>query len=156
MAIRGGKPVPSAIRRVLGNPGGRRMNESEPVPTMLRPDAPAFLSPDAAEEWVRISDDLARMGLLSGLDRGGLAAVCQAWGRWLQAERALARMKNEADGLIIKTKSGNMIQNPLVGVANKAMSDYMRYAAEFGMTPSARTRISVGDGVGDGFDKYFN
>lgn len=45
-------------------------------------------------------------------------------------------------GLIIKTKSGNLIQNPLVGAANKAMADTVRYAAEFGMTPSARTRVT--------------
>jgi P27 family predicted phage terminase small subunit len=53
-------------------------------------------------------------------------------------------MKNEANGLVVKTKSGNIIQNPLVGVANKAMADVVRYAAEFGMTPSARSRIEVG------------
>ncbi len=46
------------------------------------------------------------------------------------------------DGLIVMTKSGNLIQNPLVGTANKAMADMVRYAAEFGMTPSARTRVS--------------
>jgi phage terminase small subunit len=30
-----------------------------------------------------------------------------------------------------------------VGTANKAAADMMRYAAEFGMTPSARSRISA-------------
>ena len=46
-------------------------------------------------------------------------------------------------GLMIKTSNGNAIQNPLVGTANKAAADMMRYAAEFGMTPSARTRITA-------------
>jgi P27 family predicted phage terminase small subunit len=45
------------------------------------------------------------------------------------------------EGLIIRTKAGNAIQNPLVGAANKAMADMVRYAAEFGLTPSARTRV---------------
>jgi len=44
---------------------------------------------------------------------------------------------------LIKTSNGNAIQNPLVGTANKAAADMMRYAAEFGMTPSARTRIAA-------------
>ena len=144
------------IKEVFGNPGHRPINGAEPRPTMSRPSAPSFLNAEAMAEWQRISDELARMGLLSGLDRGGLAAVCQSYGRWLQAERSLARMKNDMDGLVIKTKSGNMIQNPLVGVANKAMSDYMRYAAEFGMTPSARTRIAVGESDDDPADRYFN
>ena len=54
------------------------------------------------------------------------------------AERDLA-----THGLMIRTSNGNAVQNPLVGAANKAMADMMRYAAEFGMTPSARTRIAV-------------
>ena len=158
MTERGRKPTPTVIKQVLGNPGRRPMNAAEPRPTMSRPTAPSFLNAEAMAEWQRISDELARMGLLTGLDRAGLAAVCQAYGRWVQAELALARMKNEMNGLVIRTKSGNMIQNPLLGVANKAMSDYMRYAAEFGMTPSSRTRIVAGDGeyVGDGFDHFFN
>jgi P27 family predicted phage terminase small subunit len=64
---------------------------------------------------------------------------------WSAAETALARMAGRdavSDGLIVKTKSGNLIQNPLVGAANKAMADMVRYAAEFGLTPSARTRVS--------------
>jgi P27 family predicted phage terminase small subunit len=49
-------------------------------------------------------------------------------------------------GLMIKTSNGNAIQNPLVGTANKAASDVVRYAAEFGMTPSARVRLAIGGG----------
>ena len=45
--------------------------------------------------------------------------------------------------LMIKTSNGNAIQNPLVGAANKAAADMMRYVAEFGMMPSARTRIET-------------
>lgn len=81
---------------------------------------------------------------LGGRDRASLAADCQAYGRWATAERAIAEMGKRdllTGGLMIKTSNGNAIQNPLVGTANKAMSDLVRYAAEFGMTPSARSRI---------------
>ena len=44
---------------------------------------------------------------------------------------------------MIKTSNGNLVQNPLVGTANKAMSEMMRYAVEFGMTPSARSRVDA-------------
>jgi phage terminase small subunit len=33
--------------------------------------------------------------------------------------------------------------NPLVKMARNAAADMLRYAAEFGMTPAARTRISL-------------
>jgi len=40
-----------------------------------------------------------------------------------------------------KTSNGNAIQNPLVGIANKAMADMVHFAIEFGMTPAARSRV---------------
>jgi P27 family predicted phage terminase small subunit len=46
-------------------------------------------------------------------------------------------------GLIIKTTNGNIIQNPLVGIANKAWGEYLRFAQEFGLTPASRTRIQA-------------
>ncbi|SMX50705.1 Phage terminase, small subunit [Maliponia aquimaris] len=50
---------------------------------------------------------------------------------------------------MIRTQGGNATQNPLVGTADKAMADMVRYGAEFGRTPSARTRIRAeGHSVG--------
>jgi len=145
MGTRGPKPTPTNIKKLTANPGQRPLPRNEPKPRSRRPKPPAHLNEDAAAEWARVADELDAIGILSGLDRAALGAYCQAYGRWAQAERALAKMSNQADGLIIKTVSGNMIQNPLVGVANKAMSDMVRYAAEFGMTPSARSRVSASE-----------
>jgi P27 family predicted phage terminase small subunit len=83
---------------------------------------------------------------MTEIDRAALAAYCQAYGRWAQAERALARMAEKDalnSGLIIRTKNDNAIQNPLVGIANTAKRAVVKYAAEFGMTPSARTRVNA-------------
>lgn len=110
------------------------------------PEPPRHLSDEAKEEWTRVVESLFNCGILTDLDRAALAAYCQAYGRWVQAEDALARFaaKDAATrGIMMKTQSGNAIQNPLVGAANKAMSDMVRYAAEFGMTPSSRTRIKA-------------
>ncbi len=46
----------------------------------------------------------------------------------------MAERDQLTSGLMIKTTNGNPIQNPLVGIANRAMVDMVRYAAEFGMT----------------------
>jgi P27 family predicted phage terminase small subunit len=156
MAIRGAKPTPTNIKLLMGNPGQRPMPKAEPKPKSRKPSPPAHLNADAADEWKRVADELDAMGVLSGLDRAALAAYCQAYGRWTQAERVLAKMTNDADGLIIKTQSGNMIQNPLVGVANKAMADMVRYAAEFGMTPSSRTRLNAVEQDDDPADEFIN
>lgn len=157
MSIRGAKPTPTNIKLLLDNPGQRPLQKNEPQPRAARPKPPAHLNDDAQQEWERVIDELVSVGIMSGLDRAALGAYCQAYGRWAQAERALAKMSNQADGLIIKTVSGNMIQNPLVGVANKAMADMVRYSAEFGMTPSSRSRISALDADGyDPADEFLN
>lgn len=144
MAQRGPRTLPTNLKIVTGTARPHRLNPDEPQPEPVAPDAPDHLTPDARAEWDRIVSELAALGLMTRLDRGALAAYCQAWGRWRAAEEALARMAARdatTAGLMIRTKSGNLIQNPLVGTANKAMADMIRYAAEFGMTPSARTRI---------------
>jgi P27 family predicted phage terminase small subunit len=72
--------------------------------------------------------------------------VFQAYGRYVAAELAISEAA-AADlltkGLMIKTSNGNAIQNPLVATANKAACDMVRYASEFGLTPSARARLAL-------------
>ncbi len=142
----GTKPKPTHLKLVTGNPGKRTLNRKEAKTKAAIPAPPQHLTTDAVVEWNRVATDLYNLGILSDIDRAALAAYAQAYGRWVQAERAIARMAEKdllTGGLMIKTSNGNAIQNPLVGTANKAAADMMRYAAEFGMTPSARSRISA-------------
>lgn len=146
--MRGRKPHPTHLKLVKGDPGrGRRpINKNEAHPERALPKPPAHLQDEAKVEWGRVVDELYNLGLLTNLDRAALGAYCQAYARWATAEEALARMAAKdpvTQGLLIQTKQGNAIQNPLVGAANKAAADMVRYAAEFGMTPSARSRISA-------------
>lgn len=146
MATRGPKPKPTQLKVVSGTARPDRENKAEPKVKVSIPSVPSHLSAEAKAEWRRVCKEMHQAGILSELDRGGLAAYCQAYGRWVQAEQALARMADRDKvnyGLMIKTTSGNAIQNPLVGSANKAMADMVKYAAEFGMTPSARSRITA-------------
>ena len=47
-------------------------------------------------------------------------------------------------GLVVRTGNGGPTENPLIYIARKAAADMMRYAAEFGLTPAARSRITSG------------
>ena len=147
----GPPPKPTHLKLITGNPGKRPLNKHEPQPRRERvPSPPVELCEDAKIEWRRIARELHRLGLLTFVDRGALAVSCQAYGRWIAAERALARMAERDQltyALMIKTTNGNAIQNPLVSTANKAMIAYMRCASEFGMTPASRTRISTPQGA---------
>ena len=156
----GTKPKPTHLKLVTGNPGKRTLNRKEAKTKAAIPAPPAHLTADAVEEWERVATELFNIGILSEIDRAALAAYAMAYGRWVQAERAIAKMAEKdqlTGGLMIKTSNGNAIQNPLVGTANKAAADMMRYAAEFGMTPSARSRISAEppQESGDPADRFF-
>lgn len=142
----GRKPKPTALKIIAGNPGRRKLQEFEPKFDPSQPTPPPFLNDDAKVEWGRISGVLYEAGVLTDVDRGVLAAYCQAYGVWAQAEREIEKLQQSSvlNGLILKTKDGNFIQQPLLGIANKARADMVKYAAEFGMSPSSRTRVETG------------
>ena len=51
---------------------------------------PEHLSPAAQAEWRRLAQSLQQDGLLTQVDRAALAAYCQSYGRWVEAEQKLA------------------------------------------------------------------
>jgi P27 family predicted phage terminase small subunit len=74
-----------------------------------------------------------------------LGAYCQAYAHWRQAEELLARMADDKmHGLLVKGSKGQPVPNPLIEVSRMAARDMVRYAAEFGFSPAARSRISAG------------
>ena len=139
---------PTRVKELEGNPGKRRLPINEPQPPMNMPDPPAHLDTYALEEWGRIAEGLNAMGVLAGIDQGALAAYCAAYSRWRSAEEELKELakKSRLQALVLKTVSGNWIQQPLIGIANKAAGDMVRFAGEFGMTPRARAALGVDPG----------
>lgn len=80
------------------------------------------------------------MGVLTTIDRAALAAYCQAYGRWVEAEEKLRETP-----ALFKTPSGYVQQSPWMGIANKQLELMGRFMVELGMTPAARTRVAVVD-----------
>lgn len=94
----------------------------------------------AKREWKRVAKDLHTCGLLTGVDRAALAAYCVAYGRWVAAETLLQR---GSAPLVSVSEKGYVYPHPLLAVSNKAMELMHKFATEFGMTPSARARLTV-------------
>jgi P27 family predicted phage terminase small subunit len=91
------------------------------------------------------------MGILAGIDQQAFGAYCVAYGRWRSAEEELQKLRDKGGGLnalVLKTISGNFIQQPLIGISNTAARDMIRFAVEFGLTPSARARLAMDPGRG--------
>ncbi|RXF66960.1 phage terminase small subunit P27 family [Hansschlegelia zhihuaiae] len=133
--MRGRKPGLGSLS-VVGTPSRRR--RQEPRPVRGAPTCPAHLLPTAKAEWKRLVRELVDLGMLSALDRAVMAAYCQTYGRWVEAERRLAETP-----ALIKLPSGYVQQNPWLAVANKQLELMHRLMTEMGLTPVARSRVNV-------------
>jgi P27 family predicted phage terminase small subunit len=148
----GRKPEPTNLKLLKGNPGKRAIKKDEIEPEIKIPSPPKHLSVIAKIEWRRISRVLYSLKLLSDIDRTALAAYCQSYGRWVEAEKGV-----KESGLMVKTTNGNIIQSPLVGIANKSMQMMHKFLIEFGMSPAARCKVKVGaEEKRDPLDEYFD
>ena len=151
-ALRGRRPTPTHLKLLRGNPGQRAIRPTvEPPRPTEPPAAPDILTGYARQEWDEVAPKLWRLGCLSAIDVAALAAYCEAYKRWRTAVTTLDEMAERDPvmrGQIVKTQSGGAAPNPIVLIADKAARDMVRFASEFGMTASARARISAGPRIG--------
>lgn len=134
----GRQKKPTNLRLLQGNPGRVKINKKEPQPEIKIPESPMRLEGYAKEEWERITPILERLGLLSDMDASELCFYCQCFGRAKEAEE---KIRNS--GFLIKTTNGNVIQNPLIGIANRAMQMAHQFLCQFGMTPASRSGVTA-------------
>ncbi len=132
----GRKPKPTAVKKLEGNPGKRKLNTNEPMPGKGMPDCPKWLLPLAKEEWERLCEKLNQMGVLTEVDRAAFAAYCQSYARWKEAQDHI-----NSEGATYETENGMQRPNPWVAICNTEQRLMMQAASEFGLTPSARSRI---------------
>ena len=145
--MRGRPPTPTFLKLLRGNPGKGVLPKGEPEPQ--RPDdippPPSFLTGYAADEWRRLAGELYYLKLLTVIDVNLLAAYCQAYKRWREAEEALQELGASLPlkGLMMRVGGGALVRNPLVAISQHACSDMVRFASEFGLSPAARARIAM-------------
>jgi P27 family predicted phage terminase small subunit len=161
MGERGPKPRPNNVHHLLGNPSKKPLNQllDSVSPDVEIPGCPAHLMPEARKEWKRIAPELEKLRLIAKIDRAALALYCQAWARWLWAEKMLRRAQDAAavkmaeaeakgevysgpDGYVVATPNGHLGYSPHWVIANKAMEQIDKFLASFGMSPSSRSRVT--------------
>lgn len=101
---------------------------------MRAPEPPAHLEDRARRKFTEIAEMLARCGVMTELDAGALARYAVIWCRWVDAEA-------EGRGAVVKTEGGNVIYSPFLAVANRCHTQLTQLEAEFGLTPSSRSRV---------------
>jgi P27 family predicted phage terminase small subunit len=99
------------------------------------------LSAEAKRAWRETVPVLKRMRILTRIDRDALAAYCQTYARWKAAELFLDQ---HGEVYPIRDDTGKiryMQPFPQVAIARSHLQVLRSYQQEFGMTPSARTRV---------------
>lgn len=151
MAGRVGRPsLPSNVHVLRGNASKKPVADlrDDFTPDVELPDCPEHLRDDAAAEYERLGGELERYGLVSNVDRGVLSMLATLWARYVWAERKI-RAENEADqkgeaGLVARTPNEYKVMSVYLQISNAAIKDYLKLAAEFGLTPAARSRVQPG------------
>ena len=87
---------------------------------------------------MRLTAQLAKLNLITHLDRGALATYCGAYGLWAESMAQIQKY-----GTMVKSPTGYPMQSPYLSVANRQAELMMRIASEFGFTPASRSRIST-------------
>ena len=136
--MRGRKPKPTRLKLIEGNPGKRPVNPHEPRPEVKVPTCPAHLNPSAKAEWKRLARQMQVLGIITDLDRAALAAYCQAYGRWAEAERKLKETP-----MLLKLPSGVIQQSPWLAIANKQLELMQKFMSELGLSPVSRGRVEA-------------
>jgi P27 family predicted phage terminase small subunit len=102
---------------------------------------PSHLTGMARICWTWTTKQLAAMGVLSQADRQTLERYCMLYARWREVETFLKKeghtyAKTDKAGLV--TGFG---MHPEVRIAHALVDQLLRLEAQFGLTPSSRTRL---------------
>jgi P27 family predicted phage terminase small subunit len=114
----------------------KKAMKAAPAVEPLAPDCPLELGSVAHAEWHRLVPELARLNLITHLDRGQLAIYCVAYAQWLEAAEFVQEF-----GSMVKTPSGFPVQSPYVAILNRQADTMIRIASEFGFTPASRAKL---------------
>ena len=138
MGKRGPKPKPTELKVLEGNPGKRPLPENEPKPAPLMPDPPEWIDEEAKKFWEKYAPKLNKLGLLTEIDGPAFTATAESWAEWVNYKKDIKKngIKNISD-------SGYEQQRVEVILAKKALDNVKSFLAEFGMTPSSRSRIDL-------------
>lgn len=133
--------TPSHLQLVRGNPSKRPINKNEPKPKKGVPPTPKHLSKQGKYWFKRMAEELDEIGVLSQLDAKALELLVEAYVEYRHHCEVL-----DEEGYTYKnsTESGLMIKaHPAAIMKADVWKRIRAMLSEFGMTPAARTKVSV-------------
>jgi P27 family predicted phage terminase small subunit len=142
MGKRGPKPTPTAVLRARNSWRGS-VNRGEPEFDATPPRCPGWLDAEAKKYWAALAPWLGVADVLRRTDANALARYCTLLARWRKCEEFIQK---HGDTYTVKNNKGEVVgvkEFPQVRRASDLAAQLVRLEAEFGLTPSARSRIAV-------------
>ena len=116
----GRRPKPTALKILKGTARKSRLNVKEPQPKGCDiTKCPAWLCSEGKKEWKRLASSLKESGILTELDTSAFAVLCQMRGEYIE---------------------GTKNKEP---VSMAHVTQMRLLAAEFGLTPSSRSKVEA-------------
>lgn len=145
----GRNPVPISVLQQTGKKhltkeeiNTRDKAEKKYKPKSNQVKAPEWLDEVAKKEWRRIVKELKELDLVTNIDVPALSICCDAYSKYVKATIDINKT-----GLLVnhtnKNGSKNIVQNPLILIANKYSEIYKKYCSDFGLTPVARLKLTL-------------
>lgn len=155
MGKRGPGKTPTHLALLSGQRADR-INTNAPEPSDTDVACPGWLTDDARAVWAQFAPDLIRKKVITSWDVEEFGAWCDAAARRRRAVAAIAD-EGEIVELSVFNKNGEetgtrRAKNPWLLVLTDADIQLRSYGTRFGMTPSDRASLSIGDGAGDADD----
>jgi P27 family predicted phage terminase small subunit len=151
MGKRGPQPRPTRLKVVRGEREDR-INRAEPQPPAGEIKPPLWLIDEALLVWCEYKPILTRMGVLTVADTEAFARWCDAVIRRREAAAMIESLGAVHEEPI--TANGEVVgyrlkKSPWVQVWKDADAQVAAIGARFGLTPSERSQLKVGDGEAD-------
>lgn len=142
----GRPPKPTAVKVLEGTYRNDRVQSNEVLPDLLAsiPGPPEGLGDWGQREWHTVCRWLHTVGNLAATDLSLIAAYCNevdnywSYDAHVKKSGAVVAIKNK-DGLVVKVQ-----KSPYTSLRKESLGEALKIAGQFGFTPSARSRLTMG------------
>jgi P27 family predicted phage terminase small subunit len=155
MGKRGIPPAPTALK-VLHGVKPSRINQAEPKPDAGEVLPPRVLDPRAQAIWDRLAPDMIRKGVLTPWDVDSFATFCSMVVVNQDAVADVEEHGTNCTTVVREMNDGTIIydlrKNPAWQVARESATLIVTLGGRFGLNPSDRSQLSMGEASRDADD----
>jgi P27 family predicted phage terminase small subunit len=146
MGKRGFQPKKDALKVLTGQLPITKATLGTVTPVCGPCVAPAWLNEDQRAVWIRTVEDMRMCGLQVA-DTAILESFCCSVVQMRKVEEEIRKIEKDKSFLaavLIKGAQSAVVVNPLMTLIRNLRTEVVTYAAQLGLTPSARARMENG------------